>query len=240
MLSTARIDIPAPIEVRLKKNSEFVDNIMEFTREDLIGFRRPLAATFAMTAPVVVALVYYTYGFEMMFKIASSYFLITAAGLYLVGRNQWPDLVAEFEFRTNEKRKAVADLKCGFTESSFLNITRAPRFIEHDNGVLVFVDVGDFKTLFFSIVNEAEDPRWPIYQSGEMARRIWRWMRLPVSREIVKFATEGTKLGARRDTPRISSPHVWETVNVALGEPLDGALIHQPFDEVVDTVERLL
>jgi len=240
MLSTARVDIPAPVEVRLKRNSEFVDNIMEFTREDLIGFRRPLAATFALTTPLVVAFVYYAYGFEMMFKVASSHFLIASAGLYLVGRNQWPGLVREFEYRSGEKRKAVADLKCGFTESSFLNIKRAPRFVEHQHGVLAFVDVGDFKTLYFAIENDPEDPRWTLYESSEMSRRIWRWMRLPVSREIVKFATEGTKLGNRRDTPRIESTDAWEAVNVALGEPLDGALLHQPFDEVVDTVERLI
>ena len=97
-----------------------------------------------------------------------------------------------------------------------------------------------FRRQTTALLRRIEDPRWTLYESGEMSRRIWRWMRLPVSREIVKFATEGTKLGNRRDTPRIESTDAWEAVNVALGEPLDGALLHQPFDEVVDTVERLI
>ncbi len=240
MYNTARVDIPAPIEVRLKRSSEFVDNIMEFAREDLIGFRRPLAATFAFTAPLVLAFVYQAAGFLPMFKIASSYFVVAAAGLYLVGRDQWPDLVDEFETRTVEKRKAVADLKCGFTESSFLSLVRAPRFIEHDHGVLVFADVGDFKTLFFSISNDVSDPRWRPYVEGELSRRVWRWMRLPVSRELIKFGVEGSKLQLHSEPPKINSIDVWEAVNVALGEPLDGAVIHRPFDELTESIGRLL
>ena len=205
MLNTARVDIPTSVEVRLKKSSDFVDNIMEFAREDLIGFRRPLAATFAFTAPLVLAFVYSAAGFMPMFKIASSYFVVAAAGLYLIGRDQWPDLVSEFEARTVEKRKATADLKCGFTESSFLNLTCAPRFIEHEHGVLVFVDVGDFKTLFFSIRNEADDPRWQLYLDGALYRKIWRWMRLPVSRELVSFKTEGSKMAQNKSIKTITS-----------------------------------
>ena len=179
MFNTARVDIPAPVATRLQHSSQFVENIMEFTREDLIGFRRPLAATFALTAPIVIAFSYYAAGILPMFKIASSYFVVAISGLYLVGRDEWPALVDEFELRSNEKRKAVADLKCGFTESSFLSLVRAPRFIEHQHGVLVFVDVGDFRTLFFSIENAETDPRWQLYVDGELSRRVWRWMRLP-------------------------------------------------------------
>jgi len=240
MYNTARVDIPAPIEVRLKRAAEFVDNIMEFAREDLIGFRRPLAATFAFTAPFVLAFAYQAAGFLPMLKIASSYFVVAVAGLYLVGRDQWPELVGEFENRTVEKRKAVADLKCGFTESSFLSLVRGPRFIEHEHGVLVFADVGDFKTLFFSISNDTTDPRWRPYVEGELSRRVWRWMRLPVSRELIKFGVEGSKLTLHKEPPVIKSIDIWEAVNVALGEPLDGAVIHRPFDELVESVERLL
>jgi len=240
MLSTARVDIPAVVEVRLKRSSDFVDNIMEFAREDLIGFRRPLAATFAFTAPLVLAFVYSAAGFMPMFKIASSYFAVAAAGLYLIGRDQWPGLVEEFEARTVEKRKATADLKCGFTESSFLTLHRAPRFIEHEHGVLVFVDVGDFKTLFFNVQNEADDPRWQLYLDGSLNRKIWRWMRLPVSRELVTFKSEGSKLAENRQMKVINSIDVWEAVDLALGEPLDGALIHRPFDELVESVERMI
>ena len=240
MLNTARVALPPPIEVRLKTASEFADNVTEFTREDLIGFRRPLAATFALSAPLFLALVYQLGGPEEAVKWGFAYFAFAALGLYLVGRQLWPSLVAEFEARSDAKRKAVADLRCGFGEASFISLSRAPYFVEHEHGVLALADAGDFRTLFFSISNDGEDPRWAFYAHGEMHRKVWRWLRLPVSREVVKFSTEGSKVGRAGDAPRIDSIDAWEAVNVALGEPVDGAIIHRPLDEIIDTLQRLV
>lgn len=241
MLNTDRVAIPAPVETRLKRSAQFVDNIMDFARDDLIGFKRPLAATFAFTAPLVMAFVYHAGGAMHLVQVAASYLIVAFGGLYLVGRQAWPRLVDEFEAKTVEKRRASADLKCGFGELSFLNLSRAPRYFEHDNGVLVFADAGDFRTLFFSIENDASDSRWELYLAGELDRRVWRWLRLPVSREIVKFSTEASKLATvNKDPMRIRSIDAWEAINVSLGEPLDGAIIHRPFDEVVESVERML
>jgi hypothetical protein len=212
---------------------------MEFAREDLIGFRRPLAKTFALLGPVVVALTYLGVGFAAMVETAGYFFIITGAGLMLVGHELWPSLVAEYKERSNAKRKATADLKCGFGEAAFLNLEKAPRFFEFDYGVLAFADAGDFRTLFFSIPKGVEDPRWQLYAEGDMDRRVWRWLRLPVSREVVKFSTEGLK-HARQGKQKVNqSVDAWEAINVALGEPLDGAIIHRPFAEVVDMVERM-
>ena len=119
MLNTDRVAIPAPIEVRLKRSAQFVDNIMDFAREDLIGFKRPLAAAFAFTAPLVMAFVYHTGGLTHLLQVGASYFIVGFGGLYLVGRQAWPQLVSEFEEKTIEKRRAQADLKCGFGELSF-------------------------------------------------------------------------------------------------------------------------
>ena len=240
MYNTANVVIPSTIERRLQSSAAFVDNIMEFTREDLIGFKRPLAATFAFTAPLITAFVYHVAGFVPMLKTASAYFAVAIIGLFFVGRDHWSGMVEEFEARTKAKRKAVADLKCGFSESSFLSLVRAPRYIEHDHGVLIFADVGDFKTLFFSVSNDASDCRCQPYLEGSLSRRVWRWMRLPVSRELIKFSVEGSKLPVQEKPPRIASIDQWEAVNLALGEPLDGAIIHRPFDELVETVERLI
>lgn len=241
MLNTDRVAIPAPVEVRLKRSAQFVDNIMDFAREDLIGFKRPLAAAFAFTAPLVMSIVYHAGGLQHLVQVAASYFIVGLGGLYLVGRQAWPGLVSEFEARTIEKRRAVADLKCGFGELSFLSLARAPRYFEHENGVLVFADAGDFKTLFFSIENDERDERWSLYINGELDRRVWRWLRLPVSRDIVKFSTEASKLATAHNDPlRIRSIDAWEAINTSLGEPLDGAIIHRPFDEVVESVERML
>lgn len=240
MISTARVALPSNVEGRLKKASEFVDNVMEYAREDLIGFRRPLAATFALSAPVVLALVFHAIGVFAMLQVAAVYFLVATAGLVLVGRQVWPNIVEEYQLRSTAKRKASADLKCGFGEAAFLAVERPPRFIEYDHGVLVLADAGDFRTLFFSISNDSEDPRWPFYVEGEMERRIWRWLRLPVSREIVKFSSEGSKHSRAENTPFIDSIDAWEAVHTALGEPEDGAIIHRPFAEVVDMVDRLV
>jgi hypothetical protein len=240
MLNVDRVAIPAATEKRLRASAEFVENITAFAREDLIGFRRPLAATFALTAPLVLAFVYYTGGASHLLQIGGAYMAVAFAGLYVVGRNEWPAIVEEFEQRATQKRRAVADLKCGFSESSFLNLSRAPRCFEHENGVLVFADAGDFKTLFFSIENSEHDARWQLYADGELDRRVWRFLRLPVSREIVRFSTEASKLpSAKGGVTKIRSVDAWEAINLSLGEPMDGAIIHRPFDEVVDSVSRL-
>lgn len=240
MLSTARVELPAAVEARLKTASDFVDNVMEFAREDLIGFRRPLAATFALSAPLVLSLVYQAAGAVAMLQAGCAYFATAALGLTLVGRQMWPGLRADFETRAIAKRKAIADLRCGFGEASFLNMAQPPRFIEHENGVLALADAGDFRTLFFAIEKNADDPRWMLYQSGDLQRRVWRWLRLPISRELVKFTAEGSKLPQAAAPYRVKSIDAWEAINVALGEPLDGAIIHRPFDEAVDTVNRLV
>lgn len=240
MLSTARVALPAPVEIRLKNSSDFVDNVMEFAREDLVGFKRPLAATFAYTTPVVLAIVFHATGIAPMVETAAGYIVMAFAGLVLVGREIWPTLVKEYESRAEAKRKAAADLKCGFGEAAFLNLARAPRFFEYDHGVLALADAGDFRTLFFSIANDPEDPRWIPYREGEMNRRVWRWLRLPISREVVKFSTEGSKHPQYDPPPSIDSIDAWEAIHTALGEPMDGAIIHRPFEEVAEMVERLL
>ncbi|HRX38894.1 MAG: hypothetical protein R3C54_08905 [Parvularculaceae bacterium] len=240
MLSTTRVNFPVVVENRLRTAGDFIDNIMEFARDDLVGFRRPIAATFALATPLFLAVVYNAAGLSAMLEASIGYFLVAGAGIVLVGRDVWPRLVAEFETRAAAKRKALADLKCGFTESGFLNLLRSPRFFAFDHGVLAFADAGDFRTLFFWITNDPEDPRWEYYVNGELNRRIWRWLRLPVSREMVRFSTEGSRLVQAGPPGVIESIDAWEAIHTALGEPMDGALIPRPFDEVVETVERLL
>ena len=56
----------------------------------------------------------------------------------------------------------------------------------------------------------------------------------PVSRELIKFTVEGSKLPSQGEVPVIGSIDVWEAVDLFLGEPLDGAILHRPFDEIVD------
>ncbi len=240
MLTTARVDIPAPIAARLKSAADYSDNVNDYAREDLIGFNRPIAATFALLAPLTIAIAFHGGGMVLAAQAAGAILLIAAGGIVVVGRQEWPNIVAKFQTNAMAKKKAIADLRCGFGESSFLSNGRAPKFYDHDNGVLVIADAGDFKTLFFDISNDGCDPRWEMYENGEIRRRVWRWLRLPISREVVKFTTEGARLAGHAETPHIQSIEAWEAINVALGEPMDGAIIHQQFDEVADNIHRLM
>ncbi|MEZ5893629.1 MAG: hypothetical protein R3C58_10890 [Parvularculaceae bacterium] len=240
MLTTARVDIPAPVAVRLKNAADYSDNVNDYAREDLIGFRRPIAAAFALLTPLTMAFTYHSGGPWLAVQVAGAIITLVAGGLYVIGRAEWPNIVAEFQSAVMAKRKAIADLRCGFGESSFLSMGRAPKFYEHANGVLAIVDAGDFKTLFFDISKDGTDPRWALYESREIERRVWRWLRLPVSREVVNFSTEGPRLARVGKTPTIPSVEAWEAINVSLGEPMDGAIIHRPFDDVIDTVDRLM
>ncbi|MBL4619395.1 MAG: hypothetical protein GXP04_00985 [Alphaproteobacteria bacterium] len=240
MLTTARVDLPVPVEVRLKNEALFTDNVNDYARDDLIGFKRPIAAAFALVAPVALALAYQGQGFSEMLQLAMVFVAIVGGGVYLIGKQEWPKLVVEFQEHALAKRRAVADLRCGFGESSFLSHGRSPRFFEHEHGVLVLADAGDLKTLFFSIESDEGDPRWALYLNGELHRRVWRWLRLPISREVVKFSTEGSKLARILEAPMIDSIDAWEAVNVALGEPCDGAIIHRCFDELCEVIDRMI
>ncbi|MBY0423316.1 MAG: hypothetical protein K2Q06_13495, partial [Parvularculaceae bacterium] len=198
------------------------------------------AATFAVTCPIAFAFLAHSAGVAGMAKWAAIYLVLTGVGLTIVGKQIWPGIVAEYERRSIEKRRAIADLNCGFGEAAHLIHRRAPYCVEHDGGVLVFADAGDFKTLFFSIENSEDDPRWLYYQHGELNRKVWRWLRLPVSREIVRFSAQGTRTGNMPPPPRIPSVDAWEAIHLALDEPIDGAVISLPLADVIDAVERRL
>jgi len=240
MFQTSRVEIPLAVATRLQNAADFNDNIHEYAREALIGFTRPLAAAFAVLAPVIVAIVFLTDGVMVTVQVGALIGFILGLGVYLIGKTEWTKTVATFNERSVEKRKAVADLRCGFGESSFVSHGRAPRFFEHEHGVIVLADAGDLKTLFFDIPNDGTDPRWALYEQGELLRRVWRWTRLPVSRDVVKFSAEGSKLIQDEKTRAIRSIDAWEAFNLALGEPLDGALIHQSFETLAEQVERLV
>lgn len=240
MLQTSRVALPGPVEMHLQQTADFFDNVMDFARDDLIGFRRPIAMTFALLTPFV-AISAYGVGTILPFaQIMASYLVVAAAGFYLVGRREWPKIAREFVERSDDKRRAAGDLKCGFGELSTLTLRRAPRFYEHAHGVLVFADAGEFKTLFLSIDADDDDPRWQQYLNGRLNHQIWSWMRLPVSRELVKFEVSGKQSSRIPPALPIRSVDAWEAIHVAFGEPLDGAVIHRPFNTVIETVDTLL
>lgn len=239
MLSTARVSIPSSVQSRLKTEASFADNVHDYAREDLIGFKRPIAAVFALMAPITCALGYYNGGITSTVLYGLFIIALVGAGIYFAGKRAWPSIVDAFQEGTNAKRKAVADLRCGFGESYFLSQGRTPRYYEYEHGVIILTDAGDLKTMFFDIQKSDADRRWSLYKNGNIHRRIWRWVRLPVSREIVEFTCEGSKMVRKAKSRKISSIEVFEAVNLCLGEPMDGEIIHRPFDELTDAVDRL-
>ena len=72
MLTTARVDIPAPVVARLKHAADYSDNVNDYAREDLIGFKRPIAAAFAILAPRTLAFSYYAGGPWMPVQVAGA------------------------------------------------------------------------------------------------------------------------------------------------------------------------
>ena len=240
MLTIGRAAIPKPTERKLRSAASLSDDFMAFARQELIGFRRPVAAAYALTTPVACAVALLGGGWIRLAETAGALTVFAALALALVGRRELPRIEEDFDRLTCLKRRAEADLRCGYGEDIFLRIARPPRFFESAVGVLVFVDIGDFKTLFMSVEKGAEDPRWPIYCKGGLRRRIWRWCRLPASHDLIRFATEGTRLEPFHKPKYIKSIEVFEAIHLALGEPEDGAVVHIPFEEVIDTVTRLL
>lgn len=240
MISVDRVALPAPVEAKLRVAAAFVENVNDFARDDLIGFKRPLAAAFAIVGPVGLAFVAHSFGVASVVQWAAAFVLMTGCGLYLIGRQVWPNLVADFERRAVEKRRAIADLNCGFGEAAHLLQRRAPFLAAYDGGVLAFADAGDFKTLYFNIARSEDDPRWIYYVHGELNRKVWRWLRLPVSRDVVRFSAQGTRAGVASAPVDVSSIDAFEAIHLALGEPTDGAVLNLPLDDVIDIVERRL
>ena len=97
MLSTARVSIPVPVAARLQSSAAFNDNVNDYAREDLIGFKRPIAAAFALIAPVAVAFVYQGAGLASALQVGLIISLIVGVGVYFVGKQEWPNIVAEFQ-----------------------------------------------------------------------------------------------------------------------------------------------
>lgn len=238
MISVDRVALPPQIEAQLKSAAAFVENVNDFAREDLIGFKRPLARTFAIAGPIGLAFVAHAFGWAQVIEWALAYAVVTAGGLYLVGRDLWPSIVVAYEKQSVKKRRAIADLNCGFGEASHLIHRRAPLCVEHDNGVLIFADVGQLHTLAFIVANDGVDPRWDFYVKGELNRKVWRWLRLPISRDVVRFTAQGTRTGGALQARRVPSPEVFAGIMAALDAPVDGAVLHMPLDDVIEAVDR--
>jgi hypothetical protein len=240
MLRTDTVDLPERVVLRLKDKAAFSETFGAFTRQHLAGFRQPVAVAAALVGPVLVAFVYAVADFFTMLEVAATFGLTTAMfllGAWYVNRRE---IRAAYERNTESRRRAKADLKSGLAEATALHLGQRPVFYEHEHGVIVLADLADGRTLYFDIDNDGFDTRWFLYINGDLHRDSWKWLRLKGSGAVTDFEAKGQRLVAFGEAPYVDAPDAWEAISLALGEPQAGDVIDMPFDEVKQTVSRLL
>ena len=240
MLTVAEVDLPVSLQKRLREEANFAETFAQYTRENLIGFRRPLALAAAIIGPVLFAFVYHVAGFLTLLEVAVS-FSVSATmfvlGGWYVNRRRIRDMYVR---QTRARKDAKVDLKAGTGEAVNLSMKNQPVFYEHEHGVICLADAGEGKTVYFDVDSLEEDPRWYLYINGDMHRVNWSWMRLKGSGAVAEFAASGQRLARIGDTPYVEAPDAWEAISVAMSEPQDGDIVDRPLEGVKETISRLL
>ncbi|MBB4658787.1 hypothetical protein [Parvularcula dongshanensis] len=240
MLRVATVDLPESVTRRLAERAAFSESWGEFLKEHLAGFRQPVAAAAALIGPILVAFVYAVSDFTTMVEVAGTFGLTAIAfllGAWYVNRH---DIREAYARHMTAQRQAKADLKAGRGVAADLLLKTRPSFYEHEHGVIVLADSGDGRTLYFDVDGTGDDPRWFLYVNGDMHRGNWRWLKLLGSGNVTEFEAKGQRLAGIGDTPYVDAPDAWEAISLALGEPQDGDVVDMPFEEVKQTVSRLL
>jgi hypothetical protein len=240
MLTVAEVDLPVSLQKRLKQEAAFSESFNQYTRENLMGFRQPVAVAVALVGPILIAITYHATDFLTMIEVAWS-FGITAASFLLggwyVNRRR---IRAAYARHTQARKEAKADLKAGCGQSVNLTLTQQPVFYEHEHGVICLADTGEGSTVYFDVDSMTNDPRWFLYINGDMHRASWSWIKLMGSGAVAEFEATGNRLAKIGDTPYVEAPDAWEAISLALGEPQDGDVIDVPMEEVINTISRLL
>lgn len=240
MLTVARIELPKSVASRLQAEADFSESFAEFARENLVGFRRPAATAVALIGPIVIAFVYMASGPLSALVTALVFSSAAAVVLGIAAWINWGGIVSDYAARQKARRRAADDLRAGFGEEIALPLAKAPKFYEHEHGVIVLAPAGPWKTIFFDVPGFEGDSRWYLYLNGDLHRRHWRWLRLPTSGAVAQFEATGERLARIGDTPYVEAPEAWEAVQAALGEPEDGAIIPYTFEDAVGLVEARL
>ena len=240
MLTVAQIDLPMNTKKRLQEEAAFADSFSSFTRENIIGFRQPVAMAVSLILPVMGAFVYSVGGLASISQIAVPFGLSTTCfllGGWYVNRRAIRDAYIR---RTRARRDAKANLRAGVGEHTKLDLKHTPIFYEHEHGVICLADSGDGRTIYFDVDSLEQDPRWFLYINGDMHRSLWTWIRLMGSGTVSNFEARGQRLAKIGDTPYVEAPDAWEAISIALNEPQDGDVIDQPLSDVQDTISRLI
>ena len=240
MHTIARVEIPHPVRRDLEGAAGFVDNLLAFARRRLF---RTTTATLVAALALATIFIFGAWardGMEAGLRCTAVFFLGWTSSAAFAAAAGWRRVVEEYEVKQSLRNAASRDLSAGYSEHNALELIRAPRFFEHEHGVIVLADAGFCETLFFDIQNDGYDPRWELYLDGVLCQRSWRWLRLPKSRDVVEFLAAGARLASRDAVLYIETPEPWENVAYTLGNPSDGQTLRIAFDDAVAAVERVL
>lgn len=240
MLTIAEIDLPPSARERLRERAAFTDSFERFTRLNILGFNQPVAACAGLMIPLVIAVAYAASDFWTTLQVTSVFLFATSLllfGTWIVNRTF---LRRAYDQATEARKQAKADLKVGRGDEMALTIKTPALFFENADGVVVFADAGDDRTVFFNIHADREDPRWFLYLNGDLHRERWSWIRLAKSREVFGFSAAGHVRTEPGHPLYVEAPEGWDAIALALGDPADGDLIDMPLHEVERTISRLL
>jgi hypothetical protein len=121
-------------------------------------------------------------------------------------------------------------LEAGIATHRSLTILTEQAWIEHEHGVMVFVGVGDGRTLFLDLSEVADDPRYPMYEDKSIFRQEWTWFEVAGSPlGTLEFAVSGKSfvpvlLGHDSN----AASEVFEQI----GSPGDGEVVERSWQEV--------
>lgn len=240
MLSVAEIDLPPAVRDKLRERAAFSDSFGRFTRLRLLGFNQPVAATIAFLAPIVIAFGYAAADVHTAIEVALVFAFACALmllGAWIANRTFLRDA---YDQATHARKSARADLKIGKGTEMALTIKTPALFYENAEGVVVFADAGDNRTVFFDVRADRADPRWFLYLNGDLHREKWSWIRLASSGEVFGFSAAGHRRIPLGQPPYVEATEAWDSIALALGDPADGDLIDMPLSEVERTISRLL
>lgn len=240
MLTVAQIELPPSIRERLRERAAFADSFERFTRINILGFNQPVAAAAGLAAPLVIGVAYAAGDIWTTIQVTGVFFFATALllfGTWVVNRTVLREAYAA---ATEARKHAKADLKAGKGEEMALTIKTPALFYENADGVVVFADAGENRTVFFDIQADREDPRWFLYLNGDLHRERWSWVRLSKSREVFGFSAAGHVCSTPGQPRYVEAAEGWDAIALALGDPSDGDIIDMPLREVEHTISRLL
>jgi hypothetical protein len=145
-----------------------------------------------------------------------------AGGLGLAAIGLWSPVQA----MRVEARRAAEHLARGQAERVRLELPERHLVIDNDGQLVCFFSVPGERAIYFEVNSTAKDPRWAVYERGDLFRRAWSWLRVPGSRTLWHFETSGEVLSKLNLVkPGDADDYAWEDALGLAPWPKDGDTI---------------